>query len=110
MIDGEGLIAFWQQLLASTGRGSCRDGIGMGLSRITHMSVKLRCELIAGLKWASEDGSAHGKAAGFGDAEVRDLLHTALRLRQGRVSTVMPQQVSGSSCRLGHPTLTSSSC
>ena len=53
-----------------------------------------------GIQWASADGSAHEGAAGFGDAEVRELLHTALRLRQGRVSTVMPQQVGGSFSRL----------
>ena len=41
--------------------------------------------------------SARGAEA-LNDSEVKDLLHTAVRLRQGRVAGVLPEQVHPSSC------------
>ena len=41
--------------------------------------------------------SARGAEA-INDSEVKDLLHTAVRLRQGRVAGVLPEQVHPSSC------------
>ena len=44
------------------------------------------------LLWNARDAEA------FKDSEVKDLLHTAVRLRQGRVAGVLPEQVHPSSC------------